>query len=109
MDLSKAYNCLPHDLISAQFKAYGFDNISVKFFYSYFSNRKQRIKTGSVISEWRDILTGIPQCSILGPLIFKIFTNNLMMFIEKTGIFNFANDNTLYKFSPRLPVVLNCL
>ena len=86
MDLSKAYDCIPHDLIIAKFEAYGFDNICLKLFYNYFSNRNQRVKIGSAIKEWIDILTGIPQGSILGPLIFNIFINNLIMFIEKTDI-----------------------
>ena len=93
MDLSKAYDCLPHDLIIAKFEAYGFDNISLKMYHSYFSNGKQRVKIGSAISEWIDILTGIPQRSILGPLISNIFINDLIMFIEKTGICKLADDN----------------
>ena len=84
-----------HDLIIAKFETYGFDNISLKLFHSYFSNRKQRVKIGSAISEWIDILTGIPQGSILGHLIFNIFINDLTMFIEKTNICNFTDDNTL--------------
>ena len=109
MDLSKAYGYVPHDLVFSKFEAYDFDNISLKLFHSYFSNRKQRVKIGSAISEWIDILTGIPQGSILGPLIFNIFINDLIMFIEKTDICNFADHNTLYKSSPSLSVVLNCL
>ena len=109
MDLSKAYDCLPHDLIIAKFEAYGFDNISLKLFHSYFSNRKQKVKIGSAISERIDILTGILEGSILGPLIFNIFINDLIMFIEKSDIYNFADDNTLYKSSPSLSVVLNCV
>ena len=93
----------------AKFEAYCFDNISLKLFHSYFSNRKQRVKIGSAISEWIDILTGIPQGSILGPLIFNIFINDLIMFIEKTNICNFVDDNSLYKSSLSLSVVLNCL
>ena len=109
MDLSKAYDCLLHVLIPAKFKAYGFHNISLKLFHSHFSNWKQRVKIGSAMSEWIDILTGIPQGSILGPLIFNIIINDLIVFIEKTDICNFADDNTLYKSSPSLSVVLNCL
>ena len=83
IDLSKAYDCLPHGLIIAKFEAYGFDNIGLKLFHSYFSNRKQLVKIGSAISEWIDILTGIAQGSIVGPLIFNIFINDLIMFIGK--------------------------
>ena len=84
MDLSTAYNCLPHNLIIAKFNAYDFDNIILKLFHSYFSNRKERVKIGSVISKWIYILTRIPQGFILGPLIFNIFINDLIMFIEKS-------------------------
>ena len=51
MDLSKAYDCLPYDLIIEKFEAYGFDNINLKLFHSYFSNRKQRVNIGSAINE----------------------------------------------------------
>ena len=61
------------------------------------------------MTEWIDISTEITQGSILGPLIFSIFTDNLIMFIEKSGICNFADDNILCKSSPNLSVVLICL
>ena len=109
MDLLKAYDCLPSDTIIAKFEAYGFDNTSLKLFHSYFSNRKQRVNIGSAISAWIDFLTGTSQGSILGSLIFSIFINDLIMFVEKSDIYNFADDNTLCKSSPRLAVVLNCL
>ena len=72
MDLFKAYECLPQDLIIAKFEAYDFDNISLKFFHSYFSNLKQKSKIGSAISYWIDILARKNQCSNLGPLIINI-------------------------------------
>ena len=107
IDLLKAYYWLPHELITAKCEAYGFDNISLKLFQSSFLNRKQRVKIGSAISEQIDILIGIPQGFISVLLIFNIFINDLVMFIEK--ICNFADDNTLWKSSPSLSVVLNCL
>ena len=102
MDLLKAYDCLPNDTIIAKFEAYGFDNTSLKLFHSYFSNRKQRVNIGSAMSAWIDFLTGTSQGSILGSLIFSIFINDLIMFVEKSDIYNFADDNTLCKSSPRL-------
>ena len=68
MDLSKAYDCLPHDLLIAKLEAYGFDNNSLHLLYNYLTNRKQRVNIGSYFSEWLAILIGVPQGSILGPI-----------------------------------------
>ena len=108
MDLSKAYDCLLYDLIIAKFEACRFDNISLKLFQLFFKS-KAASKLGTAITEWINILTGIPQGSIFGPLIFNIFINDLIIFIKKTDICSFADDNTLYKSSPTLSVALNCL
>ena len=69
MDLSKAYDCLLHDLLIGKLEAYGLDNGSLNLFLDYLSFRKQRTKVGSSYSKWSSIRRGIPQGSILGPLL----------------------------------------
>ena len=105
MDLSKAYDCLPHDLLIAKLNAYGVSLKSSRLFFSYLSSRKHRVKIGSIFSDWLEITLGVPQGSILGPLLFNIFLNDIFMFNEVTDIFNFADDNTLSTCDSSLEIV----
>ena len=72
-DLSKAFDCLPHDLIVAKLHAYGFSTESLRLIKSYLTERKQRVKMNDQFSSWLDIAVGVPQGSILEPLLFNIF------------------------------------
>ena len=65
MDLSKAYDCLPHDLLIAKLQAYGHDRSSLRLLMDYLNSRKQRTKVGSSYSRWSEIKHGVPQGSIL--------------------------------------------
>ena len=93
-DLSKAFDCIMHDLLIAKLQAYGFDNDSLNFICNYLVGREQRIKINSSFRTWSKIENGVPQGSILGPLLFNI--NTLDMFFEQKDV-NFAayaDDNT---------------
>ena len=85
-DLSKAFDCLHHELLIAKLDAYGFDIKSVKLIQQYLSNRKQRVKVGNAYSSWKEIFYGIPQGSILGPLIFNMFLCDLFCFLEGVAV-----------------------
>ena len=95
-DLSKAFDCLNHELLLAKLNAYGFEHSALKFINSYLKERKQRTKVGSSFSSWRDVIFGVPQGSILGPLLFNIFLNDIFFFTDKSTIANYADDNSVY-------------
>ena len=105
MDLSKAYDCVNHDLITAKLEAYGVGENSLRLIQNYLSQRQQRVKVGSSFSEWLEIILGIPQGSILGPILFNVFINDLLLFIKETDICNFADDTTLYACGKELDTI----
>ena len=109
MDLSKAYDCIPHDLLIAKLQAYGLSNKSLHLINSYLKGRKQRVRVGNKTSDWLEVLFGVPQGSILGPILFNIFLNDLFSFIQETEICNFADDNTLYACDSTIENVISRL
>ena len=80
MDLSKAFDCLPHDILLDKLSAYGMSTDSVCLLESYLSNRKQQIKINGILSIWSDNQKGVPQGSILVPLLFNVFINDIFLF-----------------------------
>ena len=108
-DLSKAFDCLPRELLIAKLDPYGFDKSSLKLIHSYLSNRKQRVKINGRYSSWSEILFGVPQGSILGPLLFNIFICDMFYFLEDFDISNYADDSTPYLAGKSAEFVVNNL
>ena len=83
-----------HELLIATLHAYGFDNEALKFIYSNLKGRKQRTKINSSYSSFVEILFGVPQGSILGPLLFNAYICDPFYDIDDLDFASFANDNT---------------
>ena len=81
-DLSKAFDCIPYDLLIAKLEASGFDTYAIRFVYSYLKNRKQCVKINDTYSDLPDIISGVPQGS-MGPILFNIFFNEFFCYINQ--------------------------
>ena len=96
MDLSKAFDTLNHELLIAKHHAYGFTKKALDLIYSYLIQRWLRTKISTSFSRWTELLSGAPQSSVLGPLLFNIYIHYLLFFVENTDICNYADDTALY-------------
>ena len=104
MDLSKAFDCIPHDLLIAKLLAYGVHEKIVYIFYSYLQSRKQCVKINNISSDFLDIISGVPQGSIAGPILFNVFINDFFYFIRNASVHNFADDNTITSFAKSVAI-----
>ena len=92
MNLSKTFDTLYHNLLLAKLNANGFSSNAKKFVQNYLLERFQRVNINNNFSEWCKILFGVRQGSILGPLLFNIFINDVFYFIQNAYICNFPED-----------------
>ena len=85
-DLSKIFDCIKHDLLTAKLVAYGFDSHSLSFVFSYLHERKQRTKMHNSCSPYANMACGVPRGSILGQLLFNVNICNMLFKKHECGI-----------------------
>ena len=108
-DLSKDFGCIKHDLLIAKLAAYGFDSHSLSFVFSYLNERKQRTKTNNFYSPYAHIACGVPQGSILGPLLFNINLCDRVFEKYECDIASYADDNAPHRYNSDLYTILSKL
>ena len=109
MDLPKVFDCIPHDLIIAKLNAYGLDENALVLVYSYLKKRKQSVRINNVYSSFQEIVSGVPQVSVLGPILLNFYINDLFPFIKQATMYDYADENTRAFFSKYLPDLVNVL
>ena len=101
-DLSKAFSWLNHELLIAKLNTYGFSRSALLFIHSYLTDRKQRVNITGSFSTWTEAVQVVQQGSVLGPLLFNIYLNDLFMFLEETDICKYADDTAIYACGPNI-------
>ena len=96
LDYSKAFDCANHRLILAKLKAAGFRDDSLAWILSYLNGRRQKVTTNLGESSWTGMLNGVPQGSVLGPLLFTVLVSDLGDAIKRGRYHMYADDTQLY-------------
>ena len=109
MDLSKAFDCLPHRLLLEKLRAYNLAESAVSLLGSYLSDREQCVKIGNAQSASLPMYKDVPQGSIIGPVLFNIFINYIFHFTHHTKLYNYADDNTISYSSPHFDTMKQAL
>ena len=109
LDLSKAFDCIPRDLIIAKLSAYNFSDEALSYIYSYLTNPRQCVRINNTHSQLETIISGVPQGSILRPILFNLSINDLFFFAVLASLYNFADDNTLSAFATTVSELIKIL
>ena len=94
----KAFDKVPHAKLINKIQSYGIKGNIINWIIDLLAHRKQRVRINNIFSNWQEVISGIQQGSVIGPLLFVIFINNLPDVIKDSHIILFADDMKLFKF-----------
>ena len=109
MDLLKAFDTINHELLIVKLHVYGFIKETLTLIASYLSDRWQRVKINDTFSTWSALEPGVPQGSVLGPVVFNAYVNDLFFTLFSVNVCNFANDTTPFVCDLTLEEILTQL
>ena len=109
IDLSKAFDLVNHKLLLKKLRVYNFSEISLSWFASYLTLRKQTVRIGHSYSKFKDIENGVPQGSILGPILFLLYINDLPLYLSNSISELYADDTTLHTSGNSIESIRNDL
>ena len=95
VDLSKAFDIVDHDILLRKLSRYGVREGELRWFEDYLRERKQKVCIGDEFSAWSEIKKGVPQGSILGPLLFTLYVNDLPQMVKRGEVRQYTDDTTL--------------
>ena len=96
LDFQKAFNKVPHQRLLLKLKAHGIGNDIINWIVEWLTHRRQRVIVGGEISNWNSVLSGVPQRSVLGPILFLIYINDLEDDIS-SKILKSADDTKVFR------------
>ena len=106
LDFQKAFDKVPHQRLILKLKAHGMGNSIINWIEQWLTDRKQRVVVGGGVSSWKSVMSGVPQGSVLGPILFLVYINDLEEVVTGS-ILKFADVTKLFRKTKEIGVKQN--